>query len=1422
MMNYDSDSSTKRQRLESPNRFQSSSSNFQVNPYSKVHARLGEFVDHFVGEFENKLRTYNMIVEGEVIKTGKFSDTFSERIGQEIGKAAGGLLGLLVGLPAAGAQLGVQVGRVGAKKLGSELGRKHHQEKVSNLLDLIELSQNNAAALRKQLVEAGYDIFQSFEMQFTRVTTELGAKPAVQLLAKDAVNRAIDCMANRRHSPISEGIILGRSKRVAVSSISSGFQIKYEHHTTKMVWNTAKLYEKVGLLVTQKDLYKKTTGGNTGKYGYRRLLMTENFDKLKVNYELDNAVDSKSAQFTDYNYILDRKDFSQVVENILEKINQKSVEKREQELKETIDEVKNDLLEGVNYLKNLNLGQREDRKILERIENSLNCLKMDKYLEKIQEQFKAAKLERHAMSQTLLEGFREASEVRENISKANNTEHTITQAGIATTNQGIEQLKKGQIKLDQVINELPEKFAGIVENKLVHKKRFIRFDAKKPVELFTGRAEELLDLHRRMNKSKRSVTVISQMTSICGLGGIGKTEFARKYIDEYSTHYDDNVVWINAESELSLIESFKNLSISSKNVSREEIVREVYQAYAEVKSLFIFDNADKSDSFAQFLTLRALRPQDKVPFILITSRNREWGRGVEVLELQELTQQDAVAFVKKGLKISDNDKSQDEELEKLVSILQCFPLAIQQAIAYIEDEGKTGEFSIRNYLEKYETKAMELLDCAGCDGIDNDYTKTTFTTWKITIDRVQCDEKYGEIASVILNVIAYFASDNIHRDMFLRLENVDEDRLKSAVRLLVKYSMINSEQKQSVLSIHRLVQEVTRLELKKQNKEEEMLRVALKLLMVRKEPTLNLLTETSTKHIALVWVHASKYSNLIKEFDKELTNTYGYSSASVIHMLAEIGSHEAIEEILKHTSNTENLINAEDNYKRTPLYIAAEHGYAKVVELLANLGAPVDLPSMSGRMFAGWTNLYYASKVANGVERHASEEDNIFHTLETRIATGWTPLHIACFNGHSEVVRLLISKNETLQSMEDNLGKTPFVLAVNAGHIQVAEFFNRKDDASLLQIAIQTENINMIESLVEKNVSLINLMIGTWTPLHLAAFGGKLRVAKNLVNKMKELKLDKNESIDHPGSNGCTPMIAASQNGHSDIIELFVVEGANLNAANDEGWTALHAAAQHGRLSVVKYLIEVHKFSIDVCDVKKDTPLHTAAFHGMFDVVEYLLKAGANFAAIDAWGATPMFAASLNNEQEIVNLLLQKGTKLIDPTDSKTLLGSLQLTVLHTAAMYDNYELMKDFIEGSQIDKDVGKDSSATPLHVAALFNSSKVITYLIEQGADVAAHAQISNVKTVLNKVQADVPSNGPFYEMIVRELFRVSRNVGDYFKITPGMIHKICGYPEVNSFCEPFSGEFLSLIESYVKHVRKNLYALIAYVERKKSKQV
>jgi hypothetical protein len=111
------------------------------------------------------------------------------------------------------------------------------------------------------------------------------------------------------------------------------------------------------------------------------------------------------------------------------------------------------------------------------------------------------------------------------------------------------------------------------------------------------------------------------------------------------------------------------------------------------------------------------------------------------------------------------------------------------------------------------------------------YAKTTFVTWKITLENIMQIGDQGKRAIEILEIMAYLAPDNIPIEGFFSKlafdeQRIGEERSWSAVELHNQYSMINIVK--GVTNIHRLVQQVIRLQ--NQNKEEEILEKALKLI----------------------------------------------------------------------------------------------------------------------------------------------------------------------------------------------------------------------------------------------------------------------------------------------------------------------------------------------------------------------------------------------------------------------------------------------------------------------------------------------------------------------------------------------------------------------------------------------------------------
>lgn len=87
-------------------------------------------------------------------------------------------------------------------------------------------------------------------------------------------------------------------------------------------------------------------------------------------------------------------------------------------------------------------------------------------------------------------------------------------------------------------------------------------------------------------------------------------------------------------------------------------------------------------------------------------------------------------------------------------------------------------------------------------------------------------------------------------------------------------------------------------------------------------------------------------------------------------------------------------------------------------------------------------------------------------------------------------------------------------------------------------------------------------------------------------------------------------LLLAASRGNISEVNACLEKGANVNARNEYGYSALNAAAREGHLEVVKRLVEAGA-DIENTGGADITPLMSAAFAGQFYVVEFLLAKGA-------------------------------------------------------------------------------------------------------------------------------------------------------------------------------------------------------------------
>ncbi|AGJ98555.1 Ankyrin repeat domain protein [Wolbachia endosymbiont of Drosophila simulans wNo] len=102
-------------------------------------------------------------------------------------------------------------------------------------------------------------------------------------------------------------------------------------------------------------------------------------------------------------------------------------------------------------------------------------------------------------------------------------------------------------------------------------------------------------------------------------------------------------------------------------------------------------------------------------------------------------------------------------------------------------------------------------------------------------------------------------------------------------------------------------------------------------------------------------------------------------------------------------------------------------------------------------------------------------------------------------------------------------------------------------------------------------------------------------------------------------------------------VKLLVEKGANVNAADARGYTALHLAVTEKRLETVRELIKSGG-NVNAEEYgSKCTPLHLACMIGEKEIVKELVKAGGEIEQADKFGMTAMDYAK--NSKEITEIL---------------------------------------------------------------------------------------------------------------------------------------------------------------------------------------
>ena len=316
-----------------------------------------------------------------------------------------------------------------------------------------------------------------------------------------------------------------------------------------------------------------------------------------------------------------------------------------------------------------------------------------------------------------------------------------------------------------------------------------------------------------------------------------------------------------------------------------------------------------------------------------------------------------------------------------------------------------------------------------------------------------------------------------------------------------------------------------------------------------------------------------------------------------------------------------------------------------------------------------------------------------------------TPLSHAVHGNRGEMVVLLLDS-----------GAKPNIVSFGSTPLHIAVLHNRPDIVALL-----------LDHKANVNARTKN---GGLTPLDFAVMQRNLTIAQLLVERGAELR--------NPG-----PLLMAATSGSIDIARLLLTSGADPNARDDDGTTALDIAVHRGNREVAELLVDsgarapaglqddaVLKGQKDILDVllrkgadvnvrlaSGSTLLHDAALKGYDGIVTLLLGRGARVDLRNASGATPLHDAALNGKATTAAILLDHGAEInARETESGT-------TALYAAASLGREDVVALLLDRGA-DPNILNNRGASPLHAAIEGGYQSIAKRIrVRGGHDLAPH---------------------------------------------------------------------------------------------------
>ena len=398
------------------------------------------------------------------------------------------------------------------------------------------------------------------------------------------------------------------------------------------------------------------------------------------------------------------------------------------------------------------------------------------------------------------------------------------------------------------------------------------------------------------------------------------------------------------------------------------------------------------------------------------------------------------------------------------------------------------------------------------------------------------------------------------------------------------------------------------------------------------------------------------------------------------------------------------------NLKRTMKALTPEEALyltCHIVEAGSNQTQVHDFQTLPSNLFNGsdetkTTSLHLSSRLVNQDVTELLMKH--FYDIDCLDSDHRTPAFIAATNGWLNNLIILFERGANI----NHTVTCPVFKVSRDAQNAVRECRRRTCEYSLLHIAAQEGNVDIVKFLIEHHVNALGITGSNNTAVQLAAANGHLGVVVAL--KKAGAILD-GISLHH-----------AAAEGHSHVVEYLLKEGVR-----DDCIDVGPNSAEFCRAGNTKQDIKVHVYDNNHLKMG-ETALHVAAKKDHPSVIESLLSQRENSAinCINVAGRRPLHEAVYYNNYNALKAILAAGVNTsvrcnvtLQTSGLRQNSCSCQYTPLHIAAEH-GYHSVAELLIAQNAELNTGDCNGSTPLHIASCHGMASVVTLLVKSGANI------------------------------------------------------------------------------------------------------